>query len=208
LSITKSDGSSISPNIYYYGLSGYCWTIDPYSSANDPIPGYNSGLTFTFSSPVNAFGFEIGDWATCCYSNVRSSSIISTYGVPALGSGLWISFDGGAMIEVANALGNPGYASNGLYTNFVAAIDRSNKFSKITFFCHGFGDHYLAVGGTIRFGAVPVVPTAQPTMKPDSTYYCTGTCLILFFSFTIVIFVLLCVGIFFCLRELYYPKKS
>jgi hypothetical protein len=96
-----------------------------------------------------------------------------------------------------------------LYTNFVAAIDRSNKFSKITFFCDGFGDHYLAVGGTIRFAAVPVLPTLQPTMKPtySSTYICNGTCLILVIVFTIVALVLLCVGLLYGFRRRFFTKN-
>ena len=59
-------------------LSGNVWNISPSSAAlggTPPIPGFNnSGLTFTFSSPVNAFGFEIGDWATCCMTGTRPTA--------------------------------------------------------------------------------------------------------------------------------------
>ena len=41
----------------------------------------------TFSSPVNAFGFEVGDWATCCTGNTRSIDVQNAYGAPATGSG-------------------------------------------------------------------------------------------------------------------------
>lgn len=138
-------------------LSGAVWTIDPYTSSGEAIPGFNSGLTFTFSSPVNAFGFEIGDWATCCMDNSRSSAIQTTYGVPANGSGLWIAFDGGAATLPANALtetDNPGYADSLDFTNFIGAIDSSGFFSSVTFFGDGFGE-VLVAGGTLRFASVP-----------------------------------------------------
>lgn len=144
-------------------LSGQTWDISPSAAAgggvggNPDIPGYYSGLTFTFSSPVNAFGFEIGDWATCCMDGTRSQAVQNAYGVAAQGSGLWIAFDGGAATLPANALtdaDNPGYAASGSYTNFIGAIDSSGTFSKITFFGDGFGE-YLVAGGTLRFASVP-----------------------------------------------------
>ena len=138
-------------------LSGAVWGINPDTSAGEPIPGFNSGLKFTFSSPVNAFGFEIGDWATCCTTNTRPAGIQSTYGVPDQGSGLWIAFDGGAATLPANALtdsDNPGYAAARSYTNFIGAIDSSGFFSSVTFFGDGFGE-FLVAGGTLRFASVP-----------------------------------------------------
>lgn len=138
-------------------LSGAVWTIDPSSTSGETIPGFKSGLTFTFSSPVNAFGFEIGDWATCCEDGNRPSNIQTTYGVPATGSGLWIAFDGGAATLPANALSatdNPGYAETGDFTNFIGAIDSSGFFSSVTFFGDGFGE-VLVAGGTLRFASVP-----------------------------------------------------
>lgn len=139
-------------------LSGAVWIINPGTSAGEPIPGYNSGLTFDFSSPINAFGFEVGDWATCCMAGTRPASIQSTYGVPATGSGLWIAFDGGTATLPANALSasdNPGYAAANSYTNFIGAIDSASTFSKVTFFGDGFGE-YLVAGGTLRFASVPI----------------------------------------------------
>lgn len=146
--------------------SGAMWNISPFYTGGPGggvgglpgIPGYFSGLTFDFSSPVNAFGFEVGDWATCCYDNVRPADVQSAYGVPATGSGLWISFDGGAATLPANALSrfdNPGYRGYGSYTNFIGAIDSSGFFSRVTFWGDGFGE-YLSVGGTLRFAAVPL----------------------------------------------------
>ena len=149
-----ADSSGYSSN--GQALSGAVWGINPANNGG-PIPGFNSGLTFTFSSPVNAFGFEIGDWATCCTENTRPTGIQSTYGVPAVGSGLWIAFDGGAATLPANALtdsDNPGYAASNSHTNFIGAIDSSGFFSSVTFFGDGFGE-YLVAGGTLRFASVP-----------------------------------------------------
>jgi hypothetical protein len=147
-------------------LSGSIWGINPGQSGSDPIPGYNSGIKFTFSSPVNSFGFEVGDWATCCTAGTRPANIQSTYGVPATGSGLWIAFDGGAATLPANALSandNPGYAKSRSFTNFIGAIDSSGFFSSVIFFGDGFGE-YLVAGGTLRFASVPQgsVNTPEP----------------------------------------------
>ncbi len=161
VSVARPNGSAVSPSGGYssggQSLSGSVWGISPSTSSGEIIPGFNSGLTFTFSSPVNAFGFEIGDWATCCMTGTRPASVQSTYGVPANGSGLWIAFDGGAATLPANALSandNPGYAAAFSYTNFIGAIDSSGFFSSVTFFGDGFGE-YLVAGGTLRFASVP-----------------------------------------------------
>jgi len=146
-------------------LSGDVWNINPQSGTAGGgagglpnIDGYGSGLTFTFSSAVNAFGFEIGDWATCCYAaSARSAAVQSAYSVPATGSGLWIAFDGGAATLPANALtsnDNPGVAASGSFTNFIGAIDSSGTFSKVTFWGDGYGE-FLVAGGTMRFASVP-----------------------------------------------------
>jgi len=161
VTVTRPNGTAINPSGGYssngQSLSGAVWNINPQAIAADPIPGFNSGLKFSFSSPVNAFGFEIGDWATCCMSNTRPAAIQSTYGVPAQGSGLWIAFDGGAATLPANALSandNPGYAAARSYTNFIGAIDSSGFFSNVTFFGDGFGE-FLVAGGTLRSASVP-----------------------------------------------------
>lgn len=169
VSVTRtSNGAAANPSGGYssggQSLSGSVWNINPSSGAGGgvgglaDIPGFNSGLTFTFSSAVNAFGFEIGDWATCCTGGSRPANVQTDYGVPAGGSGLWIAFDGGAATLPANALSandNPGYAGGGFsYTNFIGAIDSSGFFSKVTFFGDGFGE-FLVAGGTLRFASVP-----------------------------------------------------
>lgn len=182
VTVTRPDGSAASPSGGYssggQSLSGSVWGISPGGLPGGgvgglaDIPGFNSGLTFTFSSPVNAFGFEIGDWATCCTTGVRPQDVQDDYGVPATGSGLWIAFDGGAFTLPANALSandNPGYANGGFsYTNFIGAIDDSGFFSKITFFGDGFGE-FLVAGGTLRFASVPegsVDPGPNPAPEP------------------------------------------
>jgi len=163
VSVTKSDAAGSTPTMqsgYSSGgtsLSGAVWDISPRSNTGDVIPGMQSGLTFTFSSPVNAFGFEIGDWATCCMNRTRPTSVQNDFGVPATGSGLWIAFDGGAATLPANALSandNPGIVANEGFTNFIGAIDSSAFFNKITFFGDGFGE-FLVAGGTLRFASVP-----------------------------------------------------
>lgn len=166
VTVTRPNGSAFNPSGGYGSLTGAVWSIDPNASGGDPIPGYNSGLKFTFSSPVNSFGFEVGDWATCCTTGVRPASIQSTYGVPATGSGLWIAFDGGAATLPANALSandNPGYVKSRVYENFIGAIDSSGFFSSVIFFGDGFGE-VLVAGGTLRFASVPQgsVNTPEP----------------------------------------------
>lgn len=180
VTVARPNGSAASMDSGYssggQSLSGAVWEIDPTANpagggvgGKANIPGFNSGLTFTFSSPVNAFGFEIGDWATCCTGNIRPTAVQTDYGVPAQGSGLWIAFDGGAATLPANALSdndNPGYAAAQSYTNFIGAIDSSGFFSKVTFFGDGFGE-VLVAGGTLRFASVPkgsVGTVAEPSV--------------------------------------------
>jgi hypothetical protein len=176
-----STGNAANPNVGVYSsggqsLSGNSWDISPSAGfggaagGKPAINGFNSGLTFTFSSPVNAFGFEIGDWGTCCLTNTRSAAVQSAYGVAAQGSGLWIAFDGGAATLPANALSandNPGYAEARSYTNFIGAIDSSGTFSKITFFGDGFGE-YLVAGGTLRFASVAIGSVGGTVPEPAS----------------------------------------
>lgn len=173
-------GAAANPSQSGYGfgvgaLTGAVWDIGPNAAAlggTPAIPGYNNaGLTFTFSSPVNAFGFEIGDWATCCTTGTRPAAVQAAYGVPAQGSGLWIAFDGGAATLPANALGsadNPGIAAYNQYTNFIGAIDSSGFFSKLTFFGDGFGE-VLFAGGTLRFASVPKGSVGNNVPEPATT---------------------------------------
>jgi hypothetical protein len=160
-SVTRPNGGAIGMRSGYdsngISLSGAVFDIDP-DAGSTAIPGFNSGLKITFTVPVNAFGLEIGDWATCCVNRTRPSSVQSAFGVPATGSGLWIAFDGGAATLPANALSasdNPGFVKSGSYTNFIGAIDTTSTFSSITFFGDGFGE-FLVAGGSFRFASVAV----------------------------------------------------
>ena len=151
--ITRNDGGSI----YSYGygtLSGEVISIDPYGSG--PGTGAEvSGITFTFDNAINALGFEVGDWATCCHP-----------------SALFMSFDGGAPIQIFNAL----QASDGLFPSqdpsvgydvseiFVAAFDDSGSFHSVSFWGDGFGE-FLYAGGGVKYalldhGSLP--PSSVP----------------------------------------------
>jgi len=137
----------------YGQMSGRTIGIDPTSRnlALAPL----GGLTFTFDNPINAIGFEVGDWATCCQP-----------------SALYISFDGGAPIQVgiSQVFGDVGLfpgridPSEQVYEIFVAAFDDSGSFTKVEFFGDGDGE-FLVMGGTIRYalldqGSLP--PTGVP----------------------------------------------
>ena len=140
-------------NLRQQGLAGALsgWAIG--LSVNAPAPQW--GLTFTFRQPVNAFGLEVGDWGTCCWS-----------------SSLYIAFDGGATREVATAYDaddNPGIAAYGRYTNFVGAFDTSGSFQRVSFYGAGIGE-YMVGGGTVRYGLLPVTlpPAPQATPEPPT----------------------------------------
>lgn len=157
-----SDYNGYRSSGYSYAIGGQAITINPYA------PASGSGLTFTFSTPVNAFGLQIADWATCCTSVTHADT-----GAPT-GSNLFISFDGGATRLVANATSadsNPGNKDyNGdsvkdyVYTNFVAAIDHTSTFTTVTFYGDGFGEALYA-GGTLRWATVDQgsVSVPEPT---------------------------------------------
>lgn len=150
--ITTSDGNSA--GVYsssYSNSTGQMIKIDP--EDNGDGTGAGSGLTFTFNSAINALGFEVGDWATCCFT-----------------SELFISFDGGAAIKVASATqasDNPATAAGGASgaAFFVGAIDDSATFTSVTFFGNGFGE-ILTAGGTIQYSALKVGSVSVP--EPSS----------------------------------------
>lgn len=121
---------------------------------NNGDNGAGSGLTFIFDSAINAIGFEVGDWATCCF----------------LPSELFISFDGGTAIKVASATqatDNPANADGNHSGDafFVGAIDDSSTFTTVTFFGNGFGE-YLTAGGTIKYSTLDVGSVSVP--EPSS----------------------------------------
>ena len=131
-------------------------------SALGMVPGASSasaGLRFQFNQPVNAFGIELGDWATCCFA-----------------SSLHIAFDGGASRLVATARSasdNPGLARYGQHTNFIGAIDTSGQFQQVTLSGVGAGE-YLVAGGTIRFASLPLGSVAAVPEPPAVALWLAG----------------------------------
>lgn len=176
VTVSRTNGAAIGWDTGYsdggVSLSGAVVNINPSRQAGDSVPGYGSGLTFSFSSAVNAFGFEIGDWATCCRSNIRPAGIVSAYGVPVDGTGLWIGFDGGSLKLIANSTApngsdNPGVVKTQSYTNFIGSIDDTGFFNSVTFFGDGFGE-FLVAGGTLRFASVPQGSVTGDVPEPSS----------------------------------------
>ncbi|MBN2630717.1 MAG: VPLPA-CTERM sorting domain-containing protein [Rhodobacteraceae bacterium] len=154
--ITRNGGGSLSPTTYGT-MSGEVVSIDPAGGGSyprtDPMDYFNSGVTLTFGSAVNAVGFEVGDWATCCLDPTTD---------------LYISFDGGAPILVASA---DDY-SDGLFPSqttgslvneiFVAAFDDSGDFTSVSFWGNGIGE-YLVFGGDVRYALLD-----QGSLPPDT----------------------------------------
>lgn len=147
--LTRNNGGTVYTTSYG-SMSGEVVEINPYSNGSDM--GFSSGITLTFGQPVNAVGFEIGDWATCCYV-----------------SNLYISFDGGPAQLVASASqsgdgvfpsqADPSWLVNEIY---VAAFDDTGEFSTVSFWGDGYGE-YLVWGGQVDYalideGSLPAVP--------------------------------------------------
>ncbi|MBU1692107.1 MAG: VPLPA-CTERM sorting domain-containing protein [Gammaproteobacteria bacterium] len=149
--VTMNNAGSFFPTTYGT-MSGQVIDISPDGS----FPGQNgtiaSGITFQFNTAVNSFGFEVGDWATCCFNPTTD---------------LFISFNDGTPILVASAANyNQGLFPNNagaLVTEiFVAAFDDSSTFTKIQFWGNGSGE-YLVAGGQVKYallqqGSLPGVP--------------------------------------------------
>lgn len=150
--LTRTDGSALSDQGVYhaYGSSPAAYTtgdtidISPYGNGTDSGHGSNnglgskgSGLTFVFNSGINAIGFEVGDWATCCQE-----------------SDLYISFGNNAPIRVGQSV-NYGdqFLTNGGAGVYVAAFDDSSDFTTVHFWGDGWGE-YLVMGGTISYATL------------------------------------------------------
>lgn len=154
--VTKNNGSFLDPHAYtLWGssparqTSGQVVSIDPVGTTrglnNDAKP---SGITLTFNTAINALGFEVGDWGTCCQP-----------------SGLYISFGNGAPIQVgmSSTFGDV-FLTNGGAGVFVAALDDSDTFTTVSFWGDGFGE-VLNMGGTLRYSALAhgsLPPTGVP----------------------------------------------
>jgi len=137
--ITRNNGGFINPTTYGT-MSGEVIDISPdglFPGQNGTIAG---GITFTFNTPVNSVGFEVGDWATCCFNPTTD---------------LFISFDDGTPILVASAAQTsdgqfPNAAGNKVFEIFVAAFDDSGTFSKVQFWGNGSGE-VLVAGGQVKY---------------------------------------------------------
>lgn len=137
--VIRNNGGFMSPT-NYGTLSGQVVSIDPVDNNDN---GVGSGVTLTFDSAVNAVGFEVGDWGTCC-----------------LPSALYISFDGGAPIMVGLSKRAGDVFFNGKSEVFVGAFDDAGSFTKVQFWGDGFGEA-LYFGGTVHYalidqGSLPV----------------------------------------------------
>jgi hypothetical protein len=141
--ISRPGGGSLFPDTYG-SMSGDVVDISPSGGGSnprtDPLDYKNSGLTFTFDSPINSIGFEVGDWATCCFDPVTE---------------LFISFDAGAPIKVGSAASGVLFPSqnnpaNDVFEIFVAAFDDTGSFSTVSFWGNGIGE-YLVAGGNVRY---------------------------------------------------------
>jgi hypothetical protein len=157
-SIRRNNGSSVTVDDPYF-LSGASPSRSTTGGVIDISPGGSgpgigakgSGITFTFDAPINALGFEVGDWATCCQP-----------------SDLYIQFGNNTPIKVGGSTSfGDQFLTNGGAGVFVAAFDDTDTFSTVSFWGDGFGE-FLVIGGTIRFASVgqgtlpPVVPGAIP----------------------------------------------
>lgn len=170
--ITQNDGNTGS--VQSYGtMSGDVIRIDPFGGGSnprtDPADYFNSGITLTFDDPVNAVGFEVGDWATCCFAPVTE---------------LFMSFDNGTPIKVASATENadgrfpsqdPTVTSD-VYEIFVAAFDDTGEFTKVSFWGNGIGE-VLVFGGQVRYalideGSLP--PSGQIPLPAGGWLLLTG----------------------------------
>jgi hypothetical protein len=150
--ITRNDGSGIFAT-FYGTLSGEVIGINPSTTGaggslprTDPLDYFAGGLTFTFDSAINALGFEVGDWATCCFEPTTD---------------LFISFDDGTPIQVGTAdeeadgefpSQSPG-VSSAVNEIFVAAFDDSGSFTKVSFWGNGIGE-FLVAGGALRYALI------------------------------------------------------
>lgn len=139
---------SKTPFFTYPQINGTLADIAPFGSVRGPGGDSRaSGIAFNFSTAINSFGLNVGDWGTCCYP-----------------SSLYIAFDNGTPILVGTANSvSDAPRTNGDFSMFVGAFDDAGTFSKVEFWGDGFGE-VLYAGGTIRSAAVDVgsLPPAVP----------------------------------------------
>ncbi|MGN7870951.1 VPLPA-CTERM sorting domain-containing protein [Paracoccus sp. 22332] len=172
--ITRNNGGFLSSTTYG-DLSGKVTDISPARNnggsdvgvRTNPLDYFKSGVTLTFDTAINAIGFEVGDWATCCFDPVTE---------------LFISFDGGTPQTVASA----STAADGLFPSqktssrsvneiFVGAFDDTGSFKSISFWGNGLGE-YLVFGGEVRYALIDEggLPPVAPVPLPASALLLAG----------------------------------
>jgi hypothetical protein len=144
-SVSKINGSTLTPT-NYGTLNGRVIDIDP--SSRNVQTSRSSGIQFSFDNPVNALGFEVGDWGTCCQP-----------------SALYISFDNGAPIQVGLSSTFGDVRFNNVFEVFVGAIDDTNTFSTVQFWGDGQGE-ILEAGGRIRYANVAIGSISKDVPEP------------------------------------------
>lgn len=148
--LSRNNGGFVSIGSPYGFFTGNSVDISPNSGPDFK----SSGVTLSFDSPINAIGFEVGDWGTCCQP-----------------SALFISFDDGPPIEVGvSTVPGDVFLTNNAPAVFVAALDDSGSFSQVSFWGDGYGE-FLVFGGTVRYalldpGSLP--PPGQQVPEPGS----------------------------------------
>ncbi|MBL0284189.1 MAG: autotransporter-associated beta strand repeat-containing protein [Zoogloea sp.] len=136
--------------------------INMTASGSDPE---GSGLTFHFTSTLNAFGVEMGDWGTCCYP----SALYIQFGL----NGAW---GAAQQIGVANSRTDVP-EDNGQTFTFIGAVNDTNFFNDVRIYGAGNGD-VLYAGGVLRTASVALnsVPSTSgsSTQAPSATDIDTG----------------------------------
>lgn len=142
--ITTNDGVGTFVNAASVDASsGQMLSINPSAPGVGGIGGgqapaqdfFESGITFTFDTAINAIGFEVGDWGTCCTP-----------------SSLFIQFDGGLLQTVGTIAA--GQQLGTVQSVFVSAIDDTDTFTSVSFWGDGVGE-VLTAGGRVRWSTVP-----------------------------------------------------
>lgn len=159
--VATNDGSDLYFDLYGIGLDTFHQTLSGYGvlvTVGDGTSGatshlgeyFGDGITFTFATPINAFGIEVGDWGTCCW--LPTTDIL-------------VSFDGRVPVIVASVDHdtqsksqqpsqfdpNPDLNSHSV---FVAAFDDSAAFSKVSIWGSANGEA-LVFGGDVRWSTLP-----------------------------------------------------
>lgn len=162
--VTRNNDGYISQD-GYGTMSGRVIDISPDGSFGGTNGTIASGITFTFDSAINSFGFEVGDWATCCFNPTTD---------------LFISFDDGAPILVASASQSsdglfPDQFGSNVYEIFVAAFDDTGFFTKVQFWGNGSGE-YLVVGGQVKYGLLDIgsLPPSQVSAPASAAVLLLG----------------------------------